>query len=78
MMYKFKSQEAMNLFVENSPYTSDHNLIMAGLIGFSEFKLSWRKSIILPNQISDTYWVSIGGQEFVITNEEMGYFEKIS
>lgn len=71
MKIKFLSLEAMDKFVENSPYTDNHNLILAGLIGLGEFNVEFRYS----SNWNGHYWTIIGETEFVITQSEMYCFE---
>ncbi|UYD59481.1 hypothetical protein HPMBJEAJ_00382 [Aeromonas phage avDM6] len=71
MIIKFKSEEAMNRFVESTPYTDPHNLMLAGLVGLGEFSVHHKHGC----RGHDGYWIVISGTDFYISSYEMYLFE---
>ncbi|QQG33876.1 hypothetical protein ZPAH1_orf00114 [Aeromonas phage ZPAH1] len=72
-MYKFKSVEAMNQFVSESPKTDVHNLLFAGIVGMEPFRIYYEEGY----KDLGGFWVSKGGQNFIITEYEKSFFVKV-
>lgn len=71
MIIKFKSEDAMNRFVESTPHTDPHNLMLAGLVGLGEFSVHQKPEY--PDH--NGYWIVISGTFFYICTYEMYLFE---
>ncbi|ASU00426.1 hypothetical protein [Aeromonas phage AS-yj] len=73
MMYKFKSEEAMNQFVSEMPCTDQHNLLLAGIVGLDPFRVHDEPAY----KDLGGFWVSKGGQDFFITDYEKQFLVRV-